>query len=101
MGNAIKYRSEEPPRIHVSAVEQDGTWVFSVQDNGIGIDPQYQERVFGLFKRLHSSAKYSGTGMGLAICKKLVERYGGRICVQSCCRREKNRKAGDADTAAI
>ena len=83
IGNAIKYRSEEPPRIHVSAVEQDGTWVFSVQDNGIGIAPQYKERVFGLFKRLHSSAKYSGTGMGLAICKKLVERYGGRIWVES------------------
>ena len=83
IGNAIKYRSEAPPRIHVSACRQDGDWLFSAQDNGIGIDPQYHERVFGLFKRLHSSANYSGTGMGLAICKKLVERYGGRIWVQS------------------
>ncbi len=83
IGNAIKYRSDEPPRIHVGAVQEDGAWVFSVQDNGIGIHPQYQERVFGLFKRLHSSTKYSGTGIGLAICKKLVERYGGRIWVQS------------------
>jgi PAS domain S-box-containing protein len=83
IGNAIKYRSDAPPRIHVSAREQDGAWLFSVQDNGIGIDPQYHEQIFGLFKRLHSGAKYPGTGIGLAICKKLVERYGGRIWLQS------------------
>ena len=83
IGNAIKYRGDAPPRIHVSAREQDGAWLFSVQDNGIGIDPQYHEQVFGLFKRLHAGATYSGTGIGLAICKKLVERYGGRIWLQS------------------
>jgi len=83
IGNAIKYRSDAPPKIHVSAREQDNAWLFSVQDNGMGIDPKYHEQVFGLFKRLHSGAKYSGTGIGLAICKKLVERYGGRIWLQS------------------
>jgi len=83
IGNAIKYRSDAPPRIHVSAREQANSWLFSVQDNGMGIDPKYHEQVFGLFKRLHSGAKYSGTGIGLAICKKLVERYGGRIWLQS------------------
>jgi light-regulated signal transduction histidine kinase (bacteriophytochrome) len=83
IGNGIKYRSDAPPRIHVSAREQDGAWLFSVQDNGMGIDPEYHEQVFGLFKRLHADAKYSGTGIGLAICKKLVERYGGRIWLQS------------------
>ncbi len=83
IGNAIKYRSDAPPRIHVSAREQNGAWLCSVQDNGIGIDPRYHDQIFGLFKRLHSGAQYSGTGIGLAICKKLVERYGGRIWLQS------------------
>jgi PAS domain S-box-containing protein len=83
IGNAIKYRSDAPPRVRVSAREQDHAWLFSVQDNGMGIDKQYQQLVFGLFKRLHSGAKYSGTGIGLAICKKLVERYGGSIWLES------------------
>jgi signal transduction histidine kinase len=82
IGNAIKYRSNQPPRIHVSATPKDGYWVFGVNDNGIGIDPQYQERIFGIFKRLHGR-ELPGTGMGLAICKRIVERHGGRIWVES------------------
>jgi len=81
IGNALKYRSSAPPAVHVGA-RRDGTeWIFSVQDNGIGIEPQYQSQVFALFKRL--DAGQSGTGIGLALCKKLVERYGGRIWVES------------------
>jgi PAS domain S-box-containing protein len=81
IGNAVKYRSDEPPRIHVSARHLGRMWCFSVQDNGIGIDPEYKETIFGLFKRL--SRDYSGTGIGLAICRRVVERYGGRIWVES------------------
>jgi light-regulated signal transduction histidine kinase (bacteriophytochrome) len=83
IGNAIRYRSSDPPRIHVAAKRQGKEWLFSVQDNGIGIDPQYKEQVFGIFKRLHSTAEYPGTGMGLAICQRIVERAGGRIWVES------------------
>jgi signal transduction histidine kinase len=83
VSNAIKYRGNRPPRIHIGAVCEDGAWRFSVQDNGIGIEPRYKDQVFGLFKRLHSGTRYSGTGLGLAICKKLVERYHGRIWVES------------------
>jgi len=83
IGNALKYRSEQPPRIHVSAVPHGADWCFSVQDNGIGIDPRYKEKIFGLFKRLHRDQKYAGTGIGLAICQRVVERYGGRIWVES------------------
>jgi PAS domain S-box-containing protein len=83
IGNALKYRKEVPPRIHISADRQGSVWRFSVQDNGIGIDPQYKERIFGVFKRLHHNRKYSGTGIGLAICQRVVERYGGRIWVES------------------
>jgi light-regulated signal transduction histidine kinase (bacteriophytochrome) len=82
ISNGIKYRGEEPPRISVSAERADDDWIFSVEDNGIGIDPQYQERIFGIFKRLHGS-KYPGTGVGLAICKRIVERHGGKIWVES------------------
>ncbi len=83
IGNALKYRDQEPPRIHVSASSRGADWCFSVQDNGIGIDPQYKEKIFGVFKRLHHDRKYSGTGIGLAICQRVVERYGGRIWVES------------------
>jgi PAS domain S-box-containing protein len=81
--NALKYRTEDPPQIHVSAVSQGGAWCFSVADNGIGIHPQYKEKIFGVFKRLHRDEKYPGTGIGLAICQRVVERYGGRIWVES------------------
>jgi len=82
IGNAIKYRGPQPPRIAVSARRQADEWVFSVQDNGIGIDPQYSVQIFGLFKRLHGK-DIPGTGIGLAICQKIVERNGGRIWVES------------------
>lgn len=84
VSNALKYRSEEPPRIHVSAAREDGSWVFSVRDNGIGIDPKYHDRIFGMFKRLHNNnGIYPGTGIGLAICKRIVEHAGGGIWVES------------------
>jgi len=83
VSNALKYRTQDPPRIHVSAVNLGNAWRFSVRDNGIGIDPQYKEKIFGVFKRLHRDQKYAGTGIGLAICQRVVERYGGRIWVES------------------
>jgi len=82
IGNAIKYHGDEPVRIHVFAERDDADWIFSVKDNGIGIDPEYHERIFGVFKRLHRD-EYPGTGIGLAICKGVVERLGGRIWVES------------------
>lgn len=82
IGNAIKYRSEQPPRICISAVEAAQDWVFTVEDNGIGIPPQYRAQIFGIFKRLHGD-EYPGTGIGLATCKKIVERHGGSIWVES------------------
>jgi light-regulated signal transduction histidine kinase (bacteriophytochrome) len=83
IGNALKYRSEKQPLIQVAAEKRDRQWLFSVRDNGIGIDSEYREQIFGLFKRLHAGDGYSGTGIGLAICKRTVERYGGRIWVES------------------
>jgi PAS domain S-box-containing protein len=83
IGNAIHYRSEAPPRIHVHAERNGQAWRFSVQDNGIGIAPEYKETIFGLFKRLHTATQYSGSGMGLAICQRIVQRAGGHIWVQS------------------
>jgi PAS domain S-box-containing protein len=84
IGNAIKYRSQErKPEVHVACRREDSRWVFIVSDNGIGIDPEYKERIFGLFKRLHTGDEYAGTGIGLAICHRIVERYHGRIWVES------------------
>jgi PAS domain S-box-containing protein len=83
IGNGLKYSSDAAPRIRVSAQLEEDMWRLAVADNGIGIDPQYHKQIFGLFKRLHGGNKYAGSGMGLAICHKIVERYGGRMWVES------------------
>ena len=83
LSNSIKYRSSEPLRITVSANAEGPEWIFSIQDNGIGIATQYREKVFGIFKRLHGKDKYPGNGIGLAVCRKIITRHGGRIWVES------------------
>jgi light-regulated signal transduction histidine kinase (bacteriophytochrome) len=83
VGNAIKFRGPQPPQVHVAAENDDCQWRFAVRDNGIGIDPKYAAQVFLVFRRLHTRAKYPGTGIGLAICKRIVERHGGRIWFES------------------
>jgi light-regulated signal transduction histidine kinase (bacteriophytochrome) len=82
LGNALKFRSEEPPRVHVSAEATDGAWLFRVSDNGVGIDPVYFPRLFQIFQRLHGK-KVPGTGIGLATCRRIIERHRGRIWVES------------------
>lgn len=84
ISNALKYRNpERTPEIHISVERRDAEWVLSVHDNGIGFEPAYAERIFGLFKRLHRDEEYPGTGLGLAICKRIVERYGGTMWAES------------------
>ncbi|HVY92550.1 MAG TPA: ATP-binding protein [Bryobacteraceae bacterium] len=83
IGNAIKYRSQAPLRIHIGVEKVDGLWRFAVEDNGIGIAAEYTKQIFGIFKRLHTQQKYPGTGIGLAICQRIAERYGGKIWVES------------------
>lgn len=83
IGNAIKFRGSKPPHIHISVTTQGNHYLFSVADNGIGIDPQYTDRIFAIFQRLHTIDEYPGTGIGLAVCKKIIERHNGQIWVES------------------
>ena len=83
MDNALKFRGAEPLRIHIGAVRRADEWEFSVRDNGIGIEPKYYDRIFGIFQRLHALGEFPGTGIGLAVCKKIVERHAGRIWIES------------------
>jgi light-regulated signal transduction histidine kinase (bacteriophytochrome) len=81
--NSLKYRREESPKIEISASQQGTSWRFSIADNGLGIQPEFTEKIFGMFQRLHGRDKYSGSGIGLAICRRIVSLHGGRIWVES------------------
>ncbi len=81
--NAIKFRGKEPPKIDISAQKGEKEWIFAVKDNGIGISPEHQKQIFKVFKRLHTKEEYPGTGIGLSISQKIIERHGGRIWVES------------------
>ena len=83
IGNALKYSSKEPPRIYIEGKEEEKQYLFSVKDNGIGIKPMFFEKIFVLFQRLHHKNEYSGTGIGLTVCKKIIERHDGKIWVTS------------------
>ena len=83
ISNALKYRSANKPEIYIRAVNQGDSWCFSIQDNGIGIKPEYSQRIFQIFQRLHTQEEYPGTGIGLAVCQKIVEHHGGKIWVES------------------
>jgi light-regulated signal transduction histidine kinase (bacteriophytochrome) len=83
IGNGLKYHGDSPPHVHVSAERAGTEWTVSVRDDGIGIDPKYNERIFEIFQRLHDRKVYPGTGIGLAVCRRVVNRHGGRIWVES------------------
>jgi signal transduction histidine kinase len=83
IGNSLKYCGDRPPRVYVSAERIGNEWKFAVKDNGIGIDARHQERIFELFERLHDQRDYPGTGIGLAVCRRVVHRHGGKIWVES------------------
>ena len=83
IGNAIKFHGDSPPHVEVHAEQNGAYWEFSVRDKGIGMDPQYSERIFDVFRRLHTEDEFPGTGIGLAICRRVVERHGGQIWVES------------------
>jgi signal transduction histidine kinase len=83
IGNALKFCGEQPPRIQVAAVQEGGHWQFAVRDQGIGLEPKHAARIFQVFQRLHTRSTYPGTGIGLAICKRIIEQHGGRIWVES------------------